>query len=56
MADAARAVSAGQMLTERRAVLGRLERLGVTTLDAAPGELTPRLVSTYLDLKAREII
>ena len=56
MDDAARAVSAGQMLKERRDVMGRLERLGVTVLDARPGELTPRLVSTYLDLKAREVI
>lgn len=56
MDDAARSVSAGQMLKERREVMSQLERLGITVLDTRPGELTPRLISTYLDLKAREVI
>ncbi|WP_118132921.1 DUF58 domain-containing protein [Oceanicella sp. SM1341] len=54
--DLARGVAAAQMRAERRVVLERLARLGITVLDVAPGQLTARLVSTYLDLKAREVI
>lgn len=54
--DVARAVSAGQMLRERRVVMERLARLGVVVVDTAPDKVTARLVSTYLDLKAREVI
>lgn len=56
LTDVARAVSAAQMLRERRAVLERLQRLGVSCVDASPAEATPRLVSTYLSIKAREAI
>lgn len=56
LTEAARAVSAGQMLKERRLVMERLSRLGVVVLDTPPGEVTPRLVSAYLDLKAKEVI
>ncbi|MEM7267786.1 MAG: DUF58 domain-containing protein [Pseudomonadota bacterium] len=56
MAGVAESVSAGQMRRERAEVLNRLQRLGVIVIDAAPGELTPRLVSAYIDLKAREVI
>ncbi|MGB0507319.1 MAG: DUF58 domain-containing protein [Pikeienuella sp.] len=56
LTQAARAVSAGQMLKERRLVMERLSRLGVVVLDTPPGEVTPRLVSTYLDLKAKEVV
>lgn len=52
----ARAVSAGQMLRERRLVMERLARLGVVVIDAPPAMVTARLVSTYLDIKAREAI
>ncbi len=44
------------MQRERTEVLSRLTRLGVTVIDTAPGDLTPRLVSAYLDLKQREVI
>lgn len=53
---AAKLVSANQALVERRLVFERLSRLGITVLDVRPGELTPRLVSAYLDIKARELI
>ncbi|QDL91051.1 DUF58 domain-containing protein [Paroceanicella profunda] len=52
----ARGVAAAQMRAERRVVLERLHRLGIAVLDVAPGQLTARLVSAYLDLKAREVI
>ena len=54
--DVARAVTAGEMLRERAAVMERLGRLGVTVIDAAPKAISTRLISTWLDLKAREAI
>ena len=54
--DAARAVSATELIAERRIVMERLTRLGILVLDVAPARATPRLISTYLDLKAREVI
>ena len=56
LGDVARAVSAGQIQKERTRVLDELRRLGVVCLDIAPSQLTPELVSTYLDIKARELI
>ncbi len=50
------AVSAGQIQKEREIVLDQLRRLGIVCLDVAPENLTPELVSTYLDIKARELI
>ncbi|MEL6317392.1 MAG: DUF58 domain-containing protein, partial [Pseudomonadota bacterium] len=52
----ARAVSAAQMLKERRVVLERLSRLGVLVIDSDPGALSMRVVSAYLNIKARELI
>lgn len=52
----AEVVSTGQILRERRLVLERLAKLGVTVVEAAPGTVTGRLVSTYLDIKDRELI
>ena len=49
-------VAANQSLAERRLVLERLSRLGVTVVDARPGAVTARLVSAYLDIKARDMI
>lgn len=49
-------VAADQTIRERRLVLERLARLGVTVLDTPPGQLTARLISTYLDIKSRELI
>lgn len=54
--EVAALVSADQLLRERRLVFERLTRLGVTVLDVHPGDVTARLVSTYLDIKAREMI
>ncbi|MEL7114727.1 MAG: DUF58 domain-containing protein [Pseudomonadota bacterium] len=49
-------VAANQSISERRLVLERLARLGVTIVDAKPGQVTSRLISTYLEIKARELI
>ena len=49
-------VAADQTLRERRLVLERLARLGVTVLDTPPGQVTAQLISTYLDIKSRELI
>ncbi len=56
MDGVAELVSAGQSLTERRLVLERLAALGVTIIDTKPGAVTAQLISTYLDMKAREVI
>ncbi|WP_282169669.1 DUF58 domain-containing protein [Ruegeria atlantica] len=49
-------VAANQTISERRLVLERLARLGVTVLDARPDTVTAKLISTYLEIKARELI
>ncbi|GHB44360.1 hypothetical protein GCM10007094_37080 [Pseudovibrio japonicus] len=49
-------VAANQAINERRLVLERLTRLGVTVLDATPETITGRLIATYLEIKAREMI
>ena len=56
MTDVARSVAAERFLQERREVLERLRRMGVLCVEAAPGELTGQLVSSYLQIKAREMI
>ena len=50
------AVVARDMIRERHLVLDRLRRMGVLCLDVPPGQLTPRLISTYVMIKAREMI
>ena len=54
MAQAGEAVAAFNLRRDRDLVIEQLHRLGVMVLDVAPSALTARLVSTYLDLKARE--
>ena len=56
MDGVAETISTGQLLRERRLVLERLHQLGVTVIDAEPGEVSARLISTYLEIKAREMI
>ncbi|MHA7775943.1 DUF58 domain-containing protein [Roseibium sp. M-1] len=53
---AARLVAANQAINERRLVFERLSRMGVTIVDAKPGHVTARLISAYLEIKARELI
>lgn len=54
--DVAVGVAAGEMRRERLIVMERLARLGIVVLDVEPAAVTARLVSTYLDLKAREVV
>jgi uncharacterized protein (DUF58 family) len=49
-------VATNQWVQDRRRVLERLVRLGVTIVDAKPEMITARLVSTYLDIKAKDLI
>lgn len=56
MNDVATLVAANQSVSERRLVHERLVRLGVTVVDARPDQVTARLISAYLDIKARELI
>jgi uncharacterized protein (DUF58 family) len=52
----AKSVSATQILQERQLVIDRLSRLGVICLDVSPQNLTPALVSRYIDIKSRELV
>lgn len=56
MTGVAETVSTGQLLHERRLVLERLHQLGITVIDAEPGTISARLISTYLEIKSRELI
>jgi uncharacterized protein (DUF58 family) len=48
--------AAAELLSWREAVLGKLRAAGIIVVDVRPGELTPRLVNTYLDVKARHLL
>lgn len=56
MAGVAMLVAADQSIAERRLVLERLTRLGVTVIDAKPAQVTGKLISAYLDIKEKELI
>lgn len=56
MFGVARIVAADQAIAERRLVMERLTRLGVTVIDAKPSQITGQLISVYLDIKERELI
>lgn len=49
-------VAANQLVQDRRRVLERLVRMGVTIVDARPNTVTARLLSTYLEIKSRDMI
>jgi uncharacterized protein (DUF58 family) len=54
--DLHRAVIAQDLVREREVVLRRLRRLGITTIDAAPGEVSMQLLNRYLEIRRREMI
>lgn len=54
--DLHRAVVAAGFVRERERVLARLRRMGIQCVDAAPGTVSTKLVSRYLDIKRRELI
>jgi len=49
-------VAANQSIDERRIVMERLTRMGVTVVDTEPGKVTAQLISHYLEIKAKELI
>lgn len=51
--DAYRAAAATMSLADRERATARLRGLGAVVIDAPPDQLAPRLVDSYLDLKAR---
>jgi uncharacterized protein (DUF58 family) len=51
-----KAVTAADFVRERELVLARLRRMGIACVDAAPGQVSSRLVNKYLDIKRRELI
>jgi uncharacterized protein (DUF58 family) len=51
-----RAVVAAGLLRDREVVLRELAQRGIHALDAAPRQVQPRLINTYLEIKRRELI
>ena len=56
MSDIARSVSAANLLQERRSVLDKMLAMGIYVIEANPGEMTSRLINTYLEIKSKEVI
>lgn len=56
IADMATIVATNQSVSERRLVLERLGRMGVTVIDALPRQVTGRVVSAYLDIVERGLV
>jgi uncharacterized protein (DUF58 family) len=48
--------AAGEALAWRDSLVKQLERSGVLVLDARPGDVTPKLVNRYLEIKARRLL
>lgn len=52
----AEAVAASDMLRERQIVMDRLARMGVLVINTRPNALTAELISSYINIKARELL
>ena len=50
------AMRQGQFWALDIAVLKRLDRLGVLHIEAPAGEITPKLLNQYLEVKRREMV
>jgi hypothetical protein len=48
--------AAGETLAWRDGFIRSLRKSGVLVLDAKPGEVTPKLVKSYLEIKARRLL
>jgi uncharacterized protein (DUF58 family) len=48
--------AAGESLAWRHGVIRSLRKSGVLVLDARPGDVTPTLVKSYLEIKARRLL
>ena len=51
-----RAVIADQLLRDRALVLARLRRAGVFCIDAAPQDVSVRMINHYLEIHRRELV
>ena len=54
--DVTRAVTAAALLKERRVAMGRLQHLGVHVIESEHDRVGERLLSSYLDLKRRNLL
>jgi uncharacterized protein (DUF58 family) len=54
--DVTRAVTAAELLKERRVVITRLQHLGVHVVESEYDKVSERLVQSYLDLKKRDLL
>ena len=54
--DVTRAITAADLLKERRVVISRLEHLGVHVVESEYDKVSERLVQSYLDLKKRDLL
>ena len=48
--------AAAEALAWRDGLVRQLQRAGVLVLDAQPGDVTPKLVKRYLEIKARRLL
>lgn len=54
--DAFQIAAAAEMVESQREQLATLPRMGLLTVDCLPEELSSRLISQYLDIKARHLL
>ncbi len=54
--DVTRAITAADLLKDRRVAIGRLQHLGVHVVEAEYDKVSERLVQSYLDLKKRDLL
>jgi len=54
--DVTRAITATDLLKERRVVITRLQHLGVHVVESEHDKVNERLVQTYLDLKKKDLL
>jgi uncharacterized protein (DUF58 family) len=54
--DVTRAITAADLLKDRRVVITRLQHLGVHVVESEYDRVSERLVQTYLDLKKRNLL
>ena len=54
--DVTRAITAADLLKDRRVAIGRLQHLGVHVVEAEHDKVSERLVESYLDLKKRDLL
>jgi uncharacterized protein (DUF58 family) len=54
--DVTRAITAADLLKDRRVVISRLQHLGVHVVEAEYDKVNERLVQSYLDLKKRDLL